>query len=153
DVDEAATREIQEIGRGLLRRLVIARRREGVGQAGVRVGGDIHIGDRGDLLDVRAHELRPQRAVESDRERPGVAHRIPECFGGLAGERPSRSVGDGAGNDYRDARSSLVENLFNGKNRGFGVQRIEYGFDEEYVHPSFDQPAYGLTVCGYELVE
>src|SRR3546814_18668928 len=70
---------------GLLRGLVVAA--ELVRQPGVRVGGDAHVGDPGELGQMRTQLLGAECAVESDRERPGVAHGVPEGRRRLPGQR------------------------------------------------------------------
>ncbi len=74
---------------------------EGVRQTGVRVGGDVAFGDARQLLHVLAQFVRAQRAVQAEGERLGVAQRVIEGFGGLAGQGTAGGVGDGAGNHDR----------------------------------------------------
>ncbi len=70
--------------------VVLAKR---VGQARVGVGADMGLADARQLLHVLAQLIRPQRAVETERDRFDVAQRVIEGFGGLAGEvRPEASV-------------------------------------------------------------
>ena len=52
--------------------------------------------------------LRAERAVQADRERLRVAHRIPERLGRLAGERAAGGVGDRAGDHDRQADAGLL---------------------------------------------
>ena len=83
----------------VVRRLVVLA--ELVGQAGVGVGADIGIGDPRQLLDVRPQLVGAQGAVEPDGQRLGVAQRVPEGLGGLAGQGAADGVGDGAGDHHR----------------------------------------------------
>src|SRR5262245_24861197 len=62
--------------RHVIRALVVAA--ELVGQAGIGIGAHEGVGDAGDLGDVGAHLLGAERAVEPDRDRRGVTHRMPE---------------------------------------------------------------------------
>ncbi len=46
---------------------------KGVGQPGVRVGGDVALGDARQLLHVLTQLIRPQGAVQPEGQRVGVA--------------------------------------------------------------------------------
>ena len=59
---------------------------EGVGQTGVGVHRDIGFADAGKLFDILAQLLGAQRTVQTKGERLGMAQRVVEGFGGLAGE-------------------------------------------------------------------
>ena len=109
DVDQAVAGELRRAARpSSSGRLVVAT--ELVRQPRVRVGAD---GDAGDPRQVRRCAprscLRAERAVEPDRDRPGVRDRRPERLDGLARERPAGGVGDRAGDDQRDAVAERVE--------------------------------------------
>ena len=70
---------------------------------------------------------RAERAVEADRERPRVAHRVPERLGGLAGERAPGGVGDGAGDHHRQPRAALARStasIANSAALAFSVSKI-----------------------------
>jgi hypothetical protein len=77
-----------------------------------------------------------------------VVQRIPERFGGLAGQRAARSVGNRAGNHHRPAAAGVVEKLLDGEQRGLGVQRVEHGFDEQDVGAAINQALDRLQVIG-----
>ena len=104
DVDEARVGELPQQRRRDLGRLVEAGVAHRVGQAGVRIHADEDVGHRRQLLDVRPHQRRAERAVEADGQRPRVAHRVPERLDRLAGEDAARRVGDGAGDHDRQPR-------------------------------------------------
>src|SRR5262249_30763269 len=92
DVDQARVREFAEQrGHGAWAFVVAA---ELVGQTGIGIGTDEGVGDARNLGDVRAHFARTKRAVESDRERRGVAYRGPERARRLAGEKPPGAIGN-----------------------------------------------------------
>ena len=101
-VDQPGVGELAEQRGHELGALVVAA--ELVRQAGIGIGADERIGDAGDLRDMGAHLLGAERAVEPDRERRGMAHRVPERRRRLAGEEPPGAVGDGAGDHHRHAR-------------------------------------------------
>ena len=135
----------------LLGRLVVLT--EGVGQAGVGVGGDEAVGDPRQLGDVGTQLLGAERAVEPDRERLDVAHRVPERLGDLARQGAAAGVGDGAGDDDRPAAAVLLEQRLEREDRGLGVEGVEDRLDQEQVGAAVDEAAGLLEVGRDELVE
>ncbi len=94
DVDKATGGELADQPRHVFRALVVLA--ELVGQSGIRIGAHQRVGDPADVGDMGAQVFRAERAVEADGDRPGVAHRIPECFRQLPRQEPAGFVGDGA---------------------------------------------------------
>jgi hypothetical protein len=82
-----------------------------------------------------------------------VVQRVPESFGGLSGKRPPGGIGDRSGNHHRPAPTDLFEVLFDGKQRGLGVQRVENGLDQHQVGAAFAESAHGFGVGGDQFVE
>jgi hypothetical protein len=82
---------------------------EFVRQTSVRIGADQRVGDLRDFRDMRAHFLRAERAIETDRERPRMRNRIPERCRRLAGQRAARAIRDRAGNHDRQPLAALLE--------------------------------------------
>ena len=76
DVDEAGLGEIAQQRGRLVGQLVVFAER--IRQSGVRIAGDVGLGDARQLRDVRAHLARAERAVEADAERLRVADRRVE---------------------------------------------------------------------------
>ena len=101
-VDEPGVGEFGEQRRHRLRALVVEA--ELVRQAGVRIGADQRVGDPRQLLDMRPHLARAERAVEADRDRLGVAQRMPEGRRRLAGERAAGKIRDRARDHDRQRR-------------------------------------------------
>src|SRR5574343_1950200 len=151
DIDDAALGPALDFGGQLFRRLVVAA--EGIGQAGIRVGRDVAVADAGQFLDVLAQFLGAERAVQAEGERLDVVQRIPESFGGLAGQRATGGIGNGARDHHRPAALVHVEELFDGKQRRLGVECVKDGFNENDVSPALDQPGGGLNVIGDQFVE
>ena len=148
DVEEARPGELLEQASGDLGRLVEAGLAHRIGQAGVRIAAHEGVaGDPRELLDVRPHQRRAERAVEADRERPRVAHAVPERADGLAREDPPRGVGDGARDDHRQALAAVFHQLVEGEDRRLGVERVEDRLDQEQVAAAFEQ-ALGLFAIG-----
>src|SRR6202012_5361502 len=87
---------------------------KGVGQAGVRVAGDVGVRDPRHLGDVGPHLRGAQGAVEAHRERLRVPDRVPDRLGYLTGQRPPGRVGDGARNDQGPAATALLEQRLDG---------------------------------------
>ena len=111
------------------------------------------VGDGGDLGDVGPHQLGAERAVEADRERLQVPHRVPERFRRLARQRAARAVGDGAGDHQRQLDAHLVEHLEHREAGGLGVERVEDRLDQQHVGAALDQAARLLGVGLAQLVE
>ena len=124
-----------------------------VGQAGVRVGADRQPGDPRQVGDVAAQLPRAQRAVEADRDRPGVHDRGPERLDGLARQRPAGCVGDRPRDDQRDAVAGRVVGGLDAEDRGLRVERVEDRLDDEEVGAALDEALGRLLVRLRELVE
>ncbi len=137
--------------RGLRGGLVVAP--ELVRQPGVRVDRHGHVGDPSQLLEVWPERPRPERAVEPDAERPGVADRVPERLGGLARQRPAAGVRDRPRDHQWQAEPEPLEQLVDGEDRGLRIERVEDRLDDEEVHAALDQPVGRLAVGRHEIVE
>ena len=137
DVDQAVAGEAADLGRHRRRGLVVEA--EFVGQAGVGIGADERVGDFGDLGEVLAHRRRAERAIEPDRERAGVAQRMPEGGRRLARQRAAGKVGDRAGDHQRQAHALGGEGLLAGEHRRLGVERVEDRLDQDEVGAAVDQ--------------
>ena len=151
EVDQARAGELREHRRHLVGGLVVLT--EGVGQPGVGVAGDEAVGDPRELGQVGADLGRAEGAVQADRQRPGVAHRVPEGLGDLAREGAPGRVGDRAGQDHRPAPATLLEERLEGEDRGLGVERVEDRLHQEQVGAAVDQPGGLLGVGLDELLE
>ena len=138
DIEEARLRELAQDARHVLGRLVVLAHL--VGQTGVRVQRRMRVRDARQLLDVRAQVLRTQRAVQSDRERPRVRHRVPERADGLARQRAARAIGDRAGDHDRQLRAVPLEAVVDREERGLGVERVEDGLDQIRSAPPSTRP-------------
>ena len=137
DVEQAVLGPLaQRLGHRLGRLVVAA---ELVRQAGVRVGRHRSVGDARQDVEVLAELLRPERAVEPDDERVGVADAVPERLDRLSGQRPSGGVDDRPGDDDRQPLAELVEQRLDGEDRGLGVERVEDRLDQQDVGATLDQ--------------
>jgi hypothetical protein len=96
--------------------------------------------------------LRAERAVQADRERARVAHRVVERLGGLARERAARRVGDRAGDEHRQAHARAAKRLLDRAQRRLGVQRVEDRLDEQQVDAASSSPS-TPRVGAHQLVE
>ena len=151
DVQMPVSRPLADFLGNLLGGFVITT--EGVRQAGIRVRADEAVGDRRELLDVLAQLQWPERAVQADRQRPCMAHRIPERLQRLAGECAPGGIGDGAGDADRQPQPAIVEHPVDGKDRRLRIQGIEDGLDQDDVNSAVDQCLGGLVVGGIEGIE
>ena len=151
DIDQPLARKLLDLGGHEFRALVILA--EFIGQAGIRIGADEGVGDAGNLRQMRAHGVGAERAVQADRERIGMAHRMPERGRRLAGKRAAGKIGDRAGNHDRQTHTLLDENLVAGEDRRLGVQRVEDRLDQDDVGAAVDQPAQLLAIGDAQIVE
>ena len=157
DVDEARLRKLLQQARRDVRRLVEPGFAHRVRQSRIRIDADETIRDVRQFLDVGPHQRGAQRAVQADRERPCVAHRVPECLDRLAAQDAARGVGHGAGDHHRHARltqrGAAFELGFDREDRGLGVQRVEDRFDQQQVGAAIEQSARLFAVGQRQLVE
>ena len=150
-VDEAVAHEALDLRGHLLGALVILA--EGVRQAGIRVGADEGLRDGGDFGEMGAHRIGAERAVEADGEGGGMAHRVPEGLGRLAGERAAGQVGDRARDHDRQLDALFLEHFARGEDRGLGVQRVEDRLDEDDVGAAVDEAAHLIGIGEPQVVE
>ena len=151
DVDETGLGELLDEPAGRLGAFVVVA--EFIGQPGVGVHAEQRVGDGGDLLDVGPHLLGTERAVQADRQRLGVADRLPERGRCLAGQRATRTVGDRARDHQRQLRAGAGERTAGGDDGRLGVQRVEDRLDEQQVDAALDQRVDLLLVGGGEAGE
>ena len=151
EVQEAGAGELAHGGRHRLGREVVAP--EFVGQAGVGVAADPEFGDGRQLLEVGAKRIGAESAVQTEGQGCGVAERVVERLGGLAGQRSPALVGDRARNHQGEADARGVELLHDREERRLRVERVEDGFDHQDVGASRDEGAGLLAVRAPELLE
>ncbi len=151
DVEEAAAREVAEIGGHALGRFVEAA--EGVGQAGIRVADGGNRRQTGQLLEERTHLLGAERAVHSDGEQRHVRDGNPKGLDGLAGKRASAAIDDGDRSDDWHAISGGLEIFLDGEEGGLGIERIENRFEEQEVRAALDEGSGLRGVDFAQLVE
>ena len=150
DVDEPRIGELAEVPRHLLGALVIMA--ELVRQAGIRIGADQRVADPRHVGDMRAHLFGAERAVQSDRDRRRVPHRVPERLGRLARQQPAeRSVM--VPEIITGTSTPRAALLGDGVERGLGVEGVEDGFDQQEVGAAGQQPAHLLAVGLAQIVE
>ena len=68
-----------------------------------------------------------------------MAHAVPKSGDRLATQDAPGCIGDGAADDQGQALTGYLKIFFNGKQRGFGVEGVEYGFDQQHIGATFDQ--------------
>ena len=155
DVQPAVRRKVTQIGGHSLGRFVESAKR--VRKPGIRVATDVDRRETRKLLDVWAHLLRAEGAVDAHAQEVHVRNGNPERFDRLAGKRAAALVGDGDGHHDRNARSGgrkmFVVVLADGEERGLGVQRVENGFEQEQIGAAFDEAARLLVIHFAQFVE
>ena len=131
DVHQAGIRKFAELrGHGAWALVVAA---ELVGQTGIGISAYECIGDARDLGNMRAHLAGAERAVQPDRQRRGVAHRVPKRRWRLAREQTPRAVGDGAGDHHGHAHPGKLGNVGDRRDRCLGIERVEDSLDQQEV--------------------
>mmetsp|Transcript_7282 Transcript_7282/g.22028 ORF Transcript_7282/g.22028 Transcript_7282/m.22028 type:complete len:1134 (+) Transcript_7282:306-3707(+) len=149
-VEDAILHERTDLLGELVALLVVAA--HGVGQARVRVAEDVAVRAAAQVLDVRLHVARAQRAVQADSQRLVVRQRVPERLVGLPRERAPRVVDDGARHEDGDPRALVGEELVDREERRLGVERVEDRFDQEEVDAARQQALALLVVRLDDLV-
>lgn len=150
-VDEAVAREIGDLLGHLVGRFVIGA--HFVRQARVRIGADERLGHAGEFRQVRPHRARAKRTVQPHGEGPGVADGVPEGGRRLARERTPRQVGDRARDHHRQPHTGFRKDFLAGKDRSFGVQRVEDRLDQDQVRAAFRQPPDLLAIGDAQIIE
>ena len=151
DVDEAGFRELADQPRHIFRALVVLA--ELVRQSGVRIGADQRIGDAADIGDMRPQILGAERAVETDGDRLGVPHRIPERFRQLARQQAAGFVGDGARDHHGHVDAAFTSDFGDGVERSLGVQSVEDGLDQQQIGATVEQAVDLFAVSLAQIVE
>ena len=96
---------------------------------------------RDQVLDVLAELLRPERAVEADDQRLGVADAVQNASTVWPDSvRPEASVMVPEMID-RQPEAQLLEQPLDREDRGLGVERVEDRLDEQQVGAAGDQAA------------
>ena len=126
---------------------------KGVRQAGVRVCGDIAFSDARKFLHILAQLIGTQRAVQAESERFSVTQGVVKSFCGLAGEGTTRGIGDGTGNHDRQVDAQRLELLFHRVNRGFGIEGVEYRFNQDQIGTAFHQRFGRFTIRRHQLIK
>ena len=102
---------------------------------------------------MRAQVFGAERAVESDGDRPGVSHRIPERFRQLSRQQPARLVGDGTGDHHGHVDATFFGDFRNRVERGLGVQRVKDSFDQQHVRAAVEQAVDLFAIGLAQIVE
>ena len=119
DVDEAALGKFLDEAGHVFRALVVEA--EFVGQAGVGIGTDQRVRHPRQFGEMGAHFPRAERAVEADRERRGMLHRMPEGARRLARQGAAGEIGDRARYHHRQRLADLLEDGLDAGEGGLGV--------------------------------
>ena len=151
DVDEAGLGKLADQPRHVFRAFVVLA--EFVGQSGVRIGANQGIGDAADVCDMRAQVFGAERTVESDGDRLGVPHRIPERFRQLSRQQAAGLVGNGARDHHGHVDAAFFGDFGNGVERRLGVQRVKNGFDQQQIGAAVEQAVDLLAIGLAQIVE
>ena len=92
---------------------------------------------------MRAQLLGPEGAVQPDRHRIGVPHRVPERLDRVARKVAARQVGQRHRQHDAHLRAPLALQPAAGGDAGLGVERVEHRLDEDEVRP----PSMSAAAC------
>ncbi len=137
----------------ILRAEVKAGRRKRIGQAGIWVAGDRRIRLLRELGQEGIHQIGAERAVEPDRERVHVLNRIPKCLNGLRRDHRFAAPANGSRNHDRQLFTVLIEDLADGDQRGFSIQRVKDRFHQYQIDATGDEGARLLGIGCFNLIE
>ena len=124
-----------------------------IGQTGIGVGKSGERRKARQFFNKRTHLLRPKGTVDAYRDKVGVGDRGKKSLKGLAGKRAPAPVRNRHGGQDRQANSALLEELGDGKEAGFQIQRIKSGLRQEKIHSPIHQAADLIVVSLNQLVE
>ncbi len=77
----------------------------------------------------------------------------PERFARLSGQGPPAGVRDRSGDDERHLRAAFLAELSDRENRRFGIQGVEYGFEQQQVRAVIKERFGRLVIVLLELLE
>jgi len=78
---------------------------------------------------------------------------VPERFHGLRGDHGFATATDSGGNHDWQMLAVFFKNFLDGDERGFGVQRIENGFNEQEIRTTGNESARLAFIICLHLVE
>ena len=137
DVDEAFISPAADEARRRLRLLIIFA--QIIGQAGVGIGHDQRVGLAGQRLNVRPQFSGAKGAIEPHRHRLHMADRVPEGLHRLPGKVATGQISERHRQHHRHDRTARVTRFGRGKGSSLGVERVEHGFNQDEIHPAFQQ--------------
>jgi hypothetical protein len=91
------------------------------------------------LFNVRSHELGAEGTVHADGEKRNVRDRVPEGFNRLAADKSDAATVESARCNHRQPAASGLEVLFDGKEAGFEVERVDDRLDQQQIDAAFDE--------------
>ncbi len=145
DIHPAVGGELAQRGGHLRRRLVVAA--ELVRQSGVGVAACVARATLRKFLDVWPHERGAERAVDADADEVRVFDRGEEGGQRLPGECPPAEVGDRDRDHHRELDLPFSEEVIDGEQARFEIERIENRFGQQDIDAAIDQ-SLGLLVVG-----
>ena len=133
EIDESGAGEVAEVSIHVLREFWKAGRGKWVRHTGVRVAGDIGLGNTGKLLNEGAHLVWSERAIEANGERVDMGDGIPKSFNFLCRDHCFTTHSNCGGDNDGELKASFLKDVLNRDEGSFGIEGIENGFDHEDV--------------------
>ena len=104
---------------------------EGIGETGIGVAADVAVGDARKFLDVGTHLGGTEGAVDADGKRFGMTDRIPEGLDSLTRKSAAGGIGDGHRQDHGPTHTTLLKDLFTGKDRRLEIEGVKDGLEQQ----------------------
>ncbi len=102
---------------------------------------------------MRTQLFGTEAAVEADRQRPGMAHGVPERLHGMARQIAARKVGQRQRDHQRYVAVKFARQLLHRHDSGLAVERVEHRLDEDEIGPASDKRAALFDIDGDDFVE
>ena len=153
DVHEARFGEVGGVTGHVWRQQIEARWRERVRHARVRIGRHKAIRLGRQFFEEGAHLVRPERAIQTDRQRLHMPHRIEISLRDLTRNHCLATRADRGGNLDRQLDAIRFKHLTDRHKRGFGIERIENRLHHQGIDTASDQRADLMRVSRLHLIK
>ena len=124
-----------------------------VRKSGIWVGTDVIRSTRSQLTQERFQLLGSERTVQTYGENRCMLNRCQECFQRLTGQGTATGIGNSNGQHQRYFSTSLLHSFARRIDSRLGIQRIENGFNQNSIHPTFEQSIHLLLIGLNQFIE
>ena len=139
NIQPAVLCPLAQFGRETFRRFRETSLRKRIGQTGIRIGAGVSRRAASEFFHIWFHFVRPERAIKAEHKRIRVRDGNQKRFHGLTAQDSTGKIGHRSGNNERNFFAGAFENLRDGGDRSFRVERVENCFDGEQIDAAFKQ--------------